>query len=54
MPAAKRGLEPNFHEPKSSHGGYLHGQQKRGRFLTLDHMGAPLINQIFENTFFVA
>ena len=25
-------LEPNFHEPKSSHGGYLRGQSKRAQF----------------------
>ena len=41
-------LKPNFHEPKSSHGRYLHGQPKEVDFDT----GEPLKNDHFENIFF--
>ena len=40
--------EPNFHEPRSSNGGYYR-EQPKWLILTLDHMGTPLKNQNFKN-----
>ena len=41
--AQKIAPEPKCHVPRSTNGKDYDGQPKRGQFLTLDHMGIPLL-----------